>query len=98
MTGSNDDISLEAVAADIRKVGEEALRSIKAEGTPPGEIGTLRACGSGLIEESYEVAEVIVSGRPGPNVKANTLASWYRQWRRERPLPNSPFPPRTPTS
>lgn len=96
MTDWTPEDSIEVIAADVRKVGEEALRSIKATDTPAGEIGTLRACGTGLIEESYEVALVLSTGAPGPSAKANTLAAWYLQWRAETPSSASPFPPQTP--
>lgn len=96
MTNWTSDDSLETIAADVRKVGEEALRTIKGADTPPEEVGTLRTCGTGLIEESYEVAIVLSTGSPGPSAKANTLAAWYLQWRAEQPPTDSPYPPRTP--
>jgi hypothetical protein len=98
MTDTNDDISLEAVAADVRKVGEQMLMQVKAADTPPEEVRSLRACGSGLIEESYEVANVLIGGAQRASLKAQTLAIVYRDWRAANPRPNSPFPPRTPTS
>lgn len=104
MTDTNDDISLEAVAADVRKVGEQMLMQVKAVDTPPEEVRSLRACGAGLIEESYEIASVLLGDTKGARMKPVTLAVVYRDWRETNPLPNSlippnsPFPPRTPSA